>query len=640
MAHLFKKYCTILFFISLVITAKPDSYVKLTELEPIELEDGLNQYEVRDHCFILPDPSSTFEAKEVFKKDLNNFYPFKIFPTNKQDINSSYWLRFKITNNSSTKGAHLIEAFDPKIENIELYSLEGGQIQKVELGNKYQFDRKELKHKNNHFTINLDQGSTGEYLIRIQSYRQVGFRMVIRETKRFINYALKEYLIIGLFIGLILMIVIFNTTLFVNTKNRTYLFYIFYVASNLLFILSVNGIGYQYLWPFLPGFNRYATPIFLLFLSLSLYFYIGSFIQLDAIKDNVKKIFQYAIIIKIAVTIIGFLFYRPLFYDIRIDIIPFSAAFWLCYNAYKFEKSAYKHLLIGFYCLFAGFITYALLLSGYLSNIIQPPFRIIFVYGLDIAIILEVTFFSIAISKRMTNLNSKSKQKDRELIQVLTEKEMLTTKVNRELEQKVQERTEELNSKNSELTKLNQKLEKAAEIANKFNIDLDLQVKDLKKEIREEVKSNILLVKREISFEEFSNVFPSDYKCLENLEEIKWLNGYSCKKCGGEKYVTDEVKLKISRRCVTCGYDESATVNTLFHRVRFPIRKAFFLVYLVSSRENKITVDELEEKVQLRRATCWNFKKRVELAIEYLKKKKKAPIQWEDLVMVNPNKLK
>ena len=42
-----------------------------------------------------------------------------------------------------------------------------------------------------------------------------------------------------------------------------------------------------------------------------------------------------------------------------------------------------------------------------------------------------------------------------------------------------------------------------------------------------------------------------------------------------------------SKRCSKCGYLESATAYTIFHKVKFPLNKAFYILFLLYSNKNK-----------------------------------------------------
>ncbi len=49
------------------------------------------------------------------------------------------------------------------------------------------------------------------------------------------------------------------------------------------------------------------------------------------------------------------------------------------------------------------------------------------------------------------------------------------------------------------------------------------------------------------------------------------------------KAKNDGCKQLCSRRCSQCGYDESATAGTLFHKLKFSLLKAFEMVYEITT---------------------------------------------------------
>ena len=120
---------------------------------------------------------------------------------------------------------------------------------------------------------------------------------------------------------------------------------------------------------------------------------------------------------------------------------------------------------------------------------------------------------------------------------------------------------------------------------------------------------------------DFSTRFSSEEKCLEYLSEIKWKNGYNCARCGHEKYF--EGKRSYSRCCTKCHYDESPTAHTLFHKVKFPIQKAFYIAFLVVTGKKGVSTYELGRKLTLRQKTCWLFKRKV---MEAMKSSEQHPL--------------
>jgi hypothetical protein len=116
-----------------------------------------------------------------------------------------------------------------------------------------------------------------------------------------------------------------------------------------------------------------------------------------------------------------------------------------------------------------------------------------------------------------------------------------------------------------------------------------------------------------LSPEQLEEMFHSDEKCFEFLANLKWANGFVCKKCGNTNSCPG--KEAYSRRCTKCKTKETATNGTLFHGVKFPISKAFYIAYNVCKGNEDISSYEFGRRLSLRQMTCWNFKTKIENAL-------------------------
>jgi hypothetical protein len=119
---------------------------------------------------------------------------------------------------------------------------------------------------------------------------------------------------------------------------------------------------------------------------------------------------------------------------------------------------------------------------------------------------------------------------------------------------------------------------------------------------------------KSLSLFEFGKRFADTDSCLSHLAELKWGNGFRCRKCGHGKSCTGG--RPYARQCTSCRYDESPTAGTLFHQVKFDLLKAFYIVYFVSTNKKGITSTELARKLGLRQKTCWAFKRKVMKAMK------------------------
>lgn len=119
---------------------------------------------------------------------------------------------------------------------------------------------------------------------------------------------------------------------------------------------------------------------------------------------------------------------------------------------------------------------------------------------------------------------------------------------------------------------------------------------------------------------DFQKQFPDDNACMTYLSTVKWSKGFSCPRCSNTKYCKGN-KAHI-RQCTKCNYLASPTSGTLFHKVKFPLLKAFYIVYYMSTNKKGISSTELSRKLGLRQKTCWLFKQKVMQAMKSSNKHK------------------
>lgn len=108
--------------------------------------------------------------------------------------------------------------------------------------------------------------------------------------------------------------------------------------------------------------------------------------------------------------------------------------------------------------------------------------------------------------------------------------------------------------------------------------------------------------------------FYQDEACYKYLADIKWEDGYTCRKCSCTEFYRG---LKPhSRRCLKCKYDESPTSGTMFDRCKIPIHIAFHIVFRLCTKKKGMSSLELSSEFEQRQKTCWEFKWKVQQAME------------------------
>ena len=105
---------------------------------------------------------------------------------------------------------------------------------------------------------------------------------------------------------------------------------------------------------------------------------------------------------------------------------------------------------------------------------------------------------------------------------------------------------------------------------------------------------------------DFMDRFPTNEKCKNHLMEMKWKDGFSCDKCRCKNY-WEKKENPYVRVCKSCRHINSITANTLFHKVKFPLRKAFFILFEMSTTTKSCSSAVMARKLGINQKTAWLF---------------------------------
>lgn len=541
--------------------------------------------------------------------------------------NASYWIRLTIHHNRSTRKTWLLEFYDQTIDHIEAFiPLEDGSFRNVVMGDQQPFYQRIVPHKNFEIPLYINSDTVLHYYFKVRSHEFADLRIALRSTNWFTNYALNEYFLFGTFYGMILIISLYNLLVFLAIREIKNLYYIIYLVCVAAYAISLDGIGFQYLWPNHPEWNGYATGLSLYGVIVSSLVFTRRFLRTKAMAPSLDRLFIWMLVARTIWFFIALVF-LPEYLPYRVpDIIPLSLIFYTGIHILNQGYRPARFFVAAYGVLFTGFFLRTLVYFNVLR------FTTLSHYSLHISFVLEMLLLTFALGDRIRILKA---MRDRALKRIIQQHEInmrLKDKVNRELEQKVEERTLELNLKNLELESINEKLKTQAFEINQINSMLDLDNWKLKNSIKEVLNERLL--EKTMDYSQFQTLYPDTLACYRFLEQLKWEKGFTCRKCSNEKWF--DGNQKFARRCTKCGYNESITAFTVFHSIKFPIEKAFYLAYLVVSGKQSSTLEALAATLDLRVNTVWAFKHKVQEILTELEKRGHRPTvsRWQEVILV------
>lgn len=589
---------------------------------------------VKQHIFsykeidVFEDHTGTLGIDEVSSPTRNvAFASSRTFIPKTTNSKSTYWYRIKLQETSDT-GAFLLEFYDQTIDDIKIYQQgKMGNFQRFEFGAQLDFKKRQVHHKN--FTFNIPRKYSGvqTYYIAIHTEQPAAVMIVLKKTNWFIQYGLREYMLLGLLYGMILVFCLYNLVMFFAVRQKQYLYYVLYNLSIGLYEISSNGTGFQYLWPSYPGWNEIAYGVALYLAVTFSMLFAREFLHLKHKVPFLDKIILGYLVLRTAFFLLCLFVNNHWFVYKFIEVIPVLLA--LFSGIYILRKGYYPARFF-----VAG---YSFILLGILIRIIKVlnvgkmPFGPLNFYSLSFCLIMEMLFVTFAIGDNIRLLKKKKEKAQRRIIKELESKQALKDKLNSELEEKVVLRTREVLEKSEIIEAQNLELLEQAEEIRKMNELLSIDNTILKKNISEVTEARVM--SKILSYDEFIKIYPDNDTCYRFLSELKQKKGFECKKCGHTEFYIGHGPY--SKRCAACDYEESVINGTIFQNSRIPLNKAFYMVYIIYATKGKISSYKLAETLDVRQATCWaNLNKIRTIMLERKKEFKGAGEDgWNKLVL-------
>ena len=551
-------------------------------------------------------------------------------PPNIQHPRSTYWLRLTVRHLPTETAAWYLELYDPHIGQAVFYrppARAGLPADSVATGAGQPFATRPHPYKNFLFDLPPLPGHTATYYLRLRSDTKTSFRAMLHSGPGLIPELSLQYWLLGIFYGILFIMVLYNLILFFFLQERTYLYYVLYVLSGALLFLTEDGLGFQYLWPRWPGLNHLAGAAAPVLLMLTFATYASGFLDTASRLPALHRLGRWVVglstgllVLDVAVVHSGFSFW--------LYLLPYGLLYYAAFRAYRSGLRPARYLLIA-QALVAGSLTFLIMRKlgiDFYNNAYT-------VYSLYVAFVAEVVILSYALGEKikglmdttlltqhrlLKQLRKKHQAQDR-LVEQMRENQVLKDRLNTELEALVAQRTTELRRQNETVAAQNRELLEANGLLALQSTAIEQLNGELSRDLHAEKAARIEA--REVDFGEFSQIYPDKDACLRYLADLKWSqHGYRCRKCGHEK--SCEAREPHARRCTRCRYVESATAGTLLQKCKFSIVKALYAVFLLHAHKGNYSSSELARVLELRQATSWAFGQKVLAALQ---RRRQAP---------------
>jgi len=397
---------------------------------------------------LLEDPASALTIAQVVEADRQGrFSPSSSSSPSLGFTRSAIWAKLRLNNPFPTPRDFFLEIAYPHLDQVDLYLPDpGGGFTLFRSGDHVPLSQRPVSHHNPVFPIRMDSNGSLTCYLRVATTSSLNLPILFLTPERFAERTGKTHALLGIYFGILLVMLLHNLFIFLNLRDKTFLFYVLLVGAYLAFQLCLSGYAQTYFLPEAPGIADKGVPVTL----FTAYFLAILFSRAILATSRYTPRFDKILLLLMNLALFGLA--TALFTDYSMSIrlgtaLSATLLFLLgpaLIGVYHGHRPA-RYYLAAWTVSLLGVGLYILKSFGLL------PYTFLTNWGIQVGSAWEVILLSLGLADRYYLLKKKQEDEQAALAEQLKAANRELERFNEELEDLVEARTEELSTLNEEL---------------------------------------------------------------------------------------------------------------------------------------------------------------------------------------------
>lgn len=452
-AHILYTVVWALALVAAIVHSSPVLASTATQCPEVTLHTQLKQIDpLRDVCYTA-DNGKHYTAEQIAKGEVTLEVSKKrelVFPNS----NNNYWILIRLRNPSPKIQHWYLQISYPPLDHISISTFGGPKTTLHRMGDREPFANRPVDYRYYLQPVDIEGHGSRDLVLQVKSTGSINIPLSLFQADALVHQVEGQSLEQGIFYGALLILVLFNAMLFTTTRRRQYFYNAFYMLSAGLFLASMSGLSYQYLWPLSPWLANTSIPLTEALSVLAYVLFGGYFLEIDHELPRMQRLIR-AMIVLAALSVAASLFvpYHAIIrWNTVIALLCMLTLYGIGIQRLRHGYGPALWYLISWSLMLLGTSIYALAAFGYAADYLANEIL------MQIALGGQVLLLTYAAVVRV-----------RQLIEQVLE---MQTHAKAELEQVVEERTAELQSALQTLAQVNDKLKRQNirdELTNLYN---------------------------------------------------------------------------------------------------------------------------------------------------------------------------
>jgi len=225
------------------------------------LDDDTPPIDLQDVAAYLSDPQASLSLADAQTANA----PF-LSGRERRSLSFGYvpgvvWLRLELQSAASRTLHWRLELNYASLDEVRLYDIGADGVRESRSGDTVPYAERSVGHRNPVFEIALQPGEQRTLYLRVDSRGSMTLSGALMSSRDFEQHSQHGYLAHALYCGVLIALGLYNLLLFLALRERPFLNYVLFMFAFALSVLSLNGLGAQFLWPEAAPWSNRMLPV-------------------------------------------------------------------------------------------------------------------------------------------------------------------------------------------------------------------------------------------------------------------------------------------------------------------------------------------------------------------------------------------
>ncbi|GAB3095723.1 sensor domain-containing diguanylate cyclase [Lysobacter terrae] len=361
--------------------------------------------------------------------------------------NGAYWFHARLLNRARTQQRWVLVQQYALSDHLDVYArFADGRTQHWQGGDALPFaEGRSIRYRHPNFLIDLPYDQPVDVFVRVQSQSSMQVPLTLYTQSAFTEMSRDAQLGMGVYYGILLALFFYNMVLWLTLRDSSYFWYLLHISAFGLVLFTLNGLGFEYLWPRSPWLADKSVPLSICLSQVGMQQFTRTFLGLSQrwrLGDRITLgIIAFYVLLGFASARLPYHVSTPI-----ASASVFLSITWVATLGLMITRRGYKPAVI-FLLAWAMFLLgtgmFAAVAFGLMPKVFFTE------YGKEIGSAMEMLLLSIGLGYRYSALRS--------------ENERIIRESRDQLEQKVAQRTSELSNALNQLADAHGRLRESSQ---------------------------------------------------------------------------------------------------------------------------------------------------------------------------------